>query len=466
MPRHRGIRMFGKVMIANRATVASRVIRTLRTLGIRSVAVYSEADRDLPYVGEADEAYSLGPAPARESYLNMQRLLGVAKASGADAVHPGYGFLSEDATFARACEHAGMRFIGPRADVIDALAHKQRARERMAVLGMPMAPASAVLHGDAQDALSAAVAVGFPLMLKPAGGGGGIGMQACADEAGLAAALAQSRRIAERAFGTAEVYAERLLVRPRHVEFQIVADRHGDAMHLFERDCSVQRRHQKVIEETAAPALDAAAVDALAVRAGECLRALGYDNIGTVETLHDRVLGFCFLEVNARLQVEHAVTEQVTGIDLVAAQIGLAGGKRLREVIPGPVARRGHAIQARVYAEDPIRFLPSPGVLARFRPPSLPNVRVECGYREGNLVTPHYDPMLAKVIAWAPDRGAAIARLVEALRAFEIGGVRSNLPFLIDVLQSESFLAGQVHTGLVSELQRKATSPFQGNAST
>jgi acetyl-CoA carboxylase biotin carboxylase subunit len=449
--------MFRKVLIANRATVASRVIRTLRRMGIRSVAVYSEADRDLPYVAEADEAHPLGPAPARESYLHTQKLLEIVKLSGADAVHPGYGFLSENADFARACDSAGLRFIGPRADTIDALAHKHRARERMARLGMPLAPASGVLSADIGEALSAASAIGFPLMLKPAGGGGGIGMQACTDIASLEAGLAQSRRIAERAFGNAEIYAERLLTRPRHIEFQILADRHGNAMHLFERDCSVQRRHQKVIEETAAPAIDADAVAAIATRASDCMRALGYDNIGTVETLYDASLGFCFLEVNARLQVEHAVTEQVTGIDLVAAQIRLAAGAHLHDVIPGPVTRRGHAIQARVYAEDPLKFLPSPGTLSRFRPPSLPDVRVESGYREGNTVTPYYDPMLAKVIAWAPDRDAAIARLTAALCAFEIDGVRSNLPFLLDVLSSDAFRGGQVHTGLASELRRTTT---------
>jgi acetyl-CoA carboxylase biotin carboxylase subunit len=448
--------MFDKVLVANRATVASRVIRSLRRLGIRSVAVYSEADRDLPHVAEADEAYLLGPAPARESYLHGERLLAVARACGADALHPGYGFLSENPAFARACEAAGIRFIGPRADTMDVLAHKYRARLRMAELGMPMAPGTGILPADEPLALAEAGAIGFPLMLKPAGGGGGIGMQACFDASELPSALAQARRIAERAFGDGEIYGERLLTRPRHVEFQILADRHGQAMHLFERDCSVQRRHQKVIEETAAPALDAAAVAAVATRASECLRALGYDNIGTVEMLYDAALGFCFLEVNARLQVEHAVTEQVTGVDLVAAQIRLAAGEHLCDVVATPPTRHGHAIQARVYAEDPLKFLPSPGELRRFRPPVMPGVRVECGFREGNTVTPYYDPMLAKVIAHAPTRAAAIELQIEALGRFEIEGVRHNIPFLQEVLRSDAFRAGRVHTGLASELRASA----------
>jgi acetyl-CoA carboxylase biotin carboxylase subunit len=445
--------MFSKVLVANRGAVASRVIRSLRRLGVRSVAVYSEADRDLPYVGEADEAYLLGPPQARESYLHSERLLALAHACGADALHPGYGFLSENPAFASACEAAGIRFVGPRAAVMEALAHKYRARQRMAAMGMPMAPGTGVLPIDENRALAEAAGVGFPLMLKPAAGGGGIGMQACASAAALPAAIAQSRRVAERAFGNGELYAERLLTQPRHIEFQIVGDTHGEAMHLFERDCSVQRRHQKVIEETAAPALDAGRVAAAAAQAAECLRTLGYDNIGTVEMLHDEALGFCFLEVNARLQVEHAVTEQVTGVDLVATQLRLAAGERLRDVVPAAPARNGHAIQARVYAEDPLKFLPSPGTLSRFRTPNLPGVRMECGFREGNAVTPYYDPMLAKVIAHAPTRTAAIGLLTEALRQFEIEGVRHNLPFLLEVLGSEAFRSGRVHTGLVSELR-------------
>ena len=450
--------MFAKVLVANRATVASRVIRTLDRLGVPSVAVYSEADRDLPYVAQAGQAQALGAAPAVHSYLDIERVVAVARACGADAVHPGYGFLSENVAFARACAAAGLAFIGPGAAAMSTVAHKRTAREAMAPLGMPMAPSSGLLPEDDEDAaVRAALQVGFPLMLKPASGGGGIGMQACYDEAGLRAALAQARRVAARAFGDGGLYAERLLQQPRHVEFQIVADRHGDAMHLFERDCSVQRRHQKVIEEAPAPGLDRAAVDAFAARAVHSLRTLGYDHIGTVETLHEAALGFRFLEVNARLQVEHAVTEQITGVDLVEIQLRLAAGERLAAVLPQPPVCSGHAIQARVYAEDPQRFLPSPGPLQRFRPPSLPGVRVEAGYREGNTVTPYYDPMLAKVVATAPTREQARALLVRALHEFEIEGVRHNLPFLHEVLESGAFRTGAVHTGLVPQL--RAASP-------
>ena len=440
--------MFAKVLVANRGAVAARVIRALRGLGVRSVAVFSEADAGAPYLAEADEAHAIGPAPARDSYLNQDRLLEVAALTGADAVHPGYGFLSENAGFARWVEAAGLRFIGPSPRWIEAMGEKTSARALMARHGMPMAAGSGLL--GAEDAAAEAARIGYPLLVKPAAGGGGIGMLAAADEAALLAAVERSRAMATRSFANAQVYLEKLVERPRHVEFQMLGDRHGNVRHLFERDCSVQRRHQKVIEESPAPGVDAGL---MAARAAAILAQLGYDNIGTVEMLLGADGAFSFLEMNTRLQVEHAVTEMVTGVDLVAAMIRLAAGARLDDVLPAEISVRGHAIEARVYAEDPVRFLPSPGPLLRFRPPAgTATLRVETGYREGMVVTPHYDPLLAKVIAHAPTRDSAIAALGEALAGFEVQGLKCNIAFIQRVLASAAFRAGQVHTGLAQEL--------------
>ena len=449
--------MFHKVLVANRAAAASRVIRALRQLGIASVAVYSEADRDLAYVAEADEAVGIGPAPAPQSYLNGARLLAVAREAGADAIHPGYGFLSENAGFATDVAAAGLCFIGPSAEMIEAMGHKQRARTLMRDHGLPMSASSGILPDSAEAALDEARRLGFPIMIKPAAGGGGIGMTAVERETDFMAAFERARGLAQRSFGNAELYLERLVVNPRHIEFQILADNHGAIRHLFERDCSVQRRHQKVIEEAAAPALDRDSLEAMAAQAVRALASLGYNNIGTVETLYDPRDGdFGFLEMNTRLQVEHAVTEEITGLDLVAAQIRLAAGERLNDVVPETVLRQGHAIEARIYAEDPKRFFPSPGPLTAFRPPAGEGIRIETGYREGNVVTPYYDPMIAKVIASAPTREAAISRLRLALEGFEIAGIKSNIPFLVAVLGSQSFQAGQVHTGLAADIMAPA----------
>ncbi|NUZ04696.1 acetyl-CoA carboxylase biotin carboxylase subunit [Piscinibacter koreensis] len=442
--------MFTKVVVANRGAVAARVLRTLRAMGIGSVAVFSDADANAPYLALADEAYRIGPAPARESYLDVAALLGVARASGADALHPGYGFLSENAAFASAVEAAGVRFIGPSPRWIEAMGHKTRARELAAAHGMPVGRGSTVLSGDTASMLAAAEAIGYPVLVKPASGGGGIGMLPARSAAELPAAIDRATSMAQRGFANAEVYLERLVERPRHVEFQVLGDRHGSVRHLFERDCSVQRRHQKVIEESPAPDVDRAGVDTLADRIAATLQDMGYDNIGTVEMLMAPDGTFSFLEMNTRLQVEHGVTEEVTGIDLVAAQIRAAAGERLADILPAHIEPAGHAIQARVYAEDPTRFLPSPGPLAVFQPPT--GVRVETGYAEGGTVTPHYDPMLAKVIAHAPTREAAIERLVAALGEFRIEGVKHNIPALLRLLDSPEFRAGDVHTGLLPEV--------------
>jgi acetyl-CoA carboxylase biotin carboxylase subunit len=443
----------GRILIANRGAVAARIIRAAHAQGLHAIAVYSEADRALPYLAAADEAHPLGPSPPRQSYLDQDRLLAVAHAARADAVHPGYGFLSENAGFARRVIAAGMAFIGPAPDLIEAMGEKTRARALMAAHGLPVARGSGVL-ADANAAAHAASAIGYPVLVKPAGGGGGIGMLAARDEAGLRGAVERAGTMAARSFGNASVYLEKLIERPRHIEFQMLGDRHGGMAHLFERDCSVQRRHQKVIEEAPAPGLDRGGLDALAAQAAEVLRGLGYDSIGTVEMLRGADGVFSFLEMNTRLQVEHAVTEMVTGIDLVAAQIRLADGARVGDIV-GDARPAGHAIEARIYAEDPHTFYPSPGTLRHFVLPAPGDgVRVETGYAQGCTVTPFYDPLLAKVIAHAPTRDAAILRLSEALAATEIEGVKSNIPFVQRMLADPEFRAGDVHTQMAANGQK------------
>jgi acetyl-CoA carboxylase biotin carboxylase subunit len=405
----------------------------------------------------AGETYAVGPAPARESYLNHEALIGVLRRSKSDGLHPGYGFLSENARFAQQVIDAGARFIGPSPRWIEAMGHKTRARELAARHGMPMSPGSGVLPAEKDAMLAAARAIGFPVLVKPAGGGGGIGMLPANDEVELAAAVERSRSMAERGFGNAEVYLERLVERPRHVEFQVLGDAHGAAAHLFERDCSTQRRNQKVIEEAPAPGLARSRAAEVAEQVAGIMRTMGYDNIGTVEMLMGADGTFSFLEMNTRLQVEHGVTEEVTGVDLVRAQIRSAAGERIADILPARIEVKGHAIQARVYAEDPRNFFPSPGKLKVFRPPQAAGVRVESGYAEGRDVTPHYDPMIAKVIVSAETREHAITRLAEALQAFAIEGVKTNIPAVLAVLRSEPFRAGRVHTGLISEVMGRKT---------
>ena len=444
--------MFSKVVVANRGAIAARVLRALNAMGIKSAAVYSEADYGAPYLEMASEAYAIGAAPARDSYLNQDVLLDVIKRSGADGVHPGYGFLSENPGFAQRVEDAGVRFIGPSPQWIDAMGHKTRARELAAQHGMPMSKGSDVLPAEPAAILAAARAIGYPVLVKPAGGGGGIGMLPAKDETELLAVVERSRSMASRGFGNAEVYLERLFERPRHVEFQVLGDRHGGAVHLFERDCSVQRRNQKVIEEAPAPALERSQVNAVADRIAAIVREIGYDNIGTVEMLMGADGEFSFLEMNTRLQVEHGVTEEVTGVDLVVAQIRSAAGEKLGAILPQTITVTGHAIQARVYAEDPKSFFPSPGKLTVFRPPQDPSIRIETGYAEGRDVTPYYDPMIAKVIVHAASREAAIERLAQALAAFDIKGPKTNIPAVLAILRSEQFRSGLVHTGLLPEV--------------
>ena len=444
--------LFNKVVVANRGAVAARVLRALDALGIPSLALYSDADRHAPYLELASETAHIGASPARDSYLNQDRLLEVARLHHADALHPGYGFLSENAGFAARVEAAGMRFVGPSPRWIEAMGHKTRARELAASHGWPLGRGSGVLSGDPAEVLRAAEEIGYPVLVKPAAGGGGIGMLPARSPEELLGVVERAASMAERGFASREVYLERLVDRPRHVEVQVIGGRHGNVAHLFERDCSVQRRHQKIIEEAHAPGLGREQLAPLLDRIGTTLSTLGYDSLGTVEMLLAPDGEFRFLEMNTRLQVEHGVTEEITGVDLVQAQLRCAAGDRLADVLPPQIRTEGHAIQARVYAEDPKRFLPSPGTLTTFVPPAAEHVRVETGYRAGMDVTPHYDPLLAKVIAWAPSRAQAIERLMLALGEFAIAGLRHNIPALLQILDSEEFRRGDVHTGLAMQV--------------
>lgn len=451
--------MFKKVVIANRGAVAARLVRTLASLSVASVALYSEADAGLPYVAKADESLLIGPAPAPQSYLNQEAILEAALKTGAEAIHPGYGFLSENSEFAEKVIKAGLAFIGPDPKWLRQMGDKTAAKALMAAENFPTSPSTGLLTGTLDEQVRQAAALGFPLLIKPAGGGGGIGMTPVESADKLASAIESASKLAARSFGQAALYAERLLTNPRHVEFQIVADRQGRAVHLFERDCSTQRRRQKIVEEAGAPNIPAADLAAMADRAAEALGRLGYDHLGTVETLYSPESGFSFLEVNPRLQVEHGVTEEVTGLDLVALQIRLAAGEALDQALPNrPAAVAGHAVEARIYAEDPVKFFPSPGPLKVFRPPQGKNVRVETGFAEGGVITPNYDPMIALVIVRADSRLEALDLMYEALGEFAVEGIKTNIPFVRGMMKYEPFREGRVHTGLAEEYLRSGQS--------
>jgi acetyl-CoA carboxylase biotin carboxylase subunit len=439
------------VLIANRGEIACRVIRTCRRLGLRTVAVYSAADAAARHVAEADEALLIGPPPVAESYGNPAAILAAARRAGADAIHPGFGFLSENADFARACQDAGVLFIGPGPDAIAAMGNKRAAKLLMAERGVPILPGYSGADQADPTLLREAERIGAPLMIKAAAGGGGVGMRLLRDLAELPAALASVRREAQAAFGSAEVILERALLRPRHVEVQIFGDRQGNLIHLGERECSIQRRHQKIVEEAPSPALTPAlraAMGAAAVAAG---RAIGYTNAGTVEFLLDEAGEFYFLEMNTRLQVEHPVTEEVTGLDLVEWQLLVAEGAAL-PLAQDDVALRGHAIEVRLYAEDPERdFAPATGPVLLWREPADEGVRVESGVRGGDEISVYYDPMLAKIIARGPDRAAAIRRLARALEQTTLFGCATNLSFLRRLVLHPAFVAGDLSTAFLAE---------------
>src|SRR6266480_8085144 len=445
--------MLDSVLVANRGEIARRVIRTARTMGIRAVAVYSDADADLPYVREADEAVRIGPSQPARSYLDAGALIEAARKTGAAAVHPGYGFLAENADFARRVIEAGLTWVGPGPGAIEQMGDKIRARNLMEQAGVPVSPGTREPVTDVDAAVAAAGNIGYPVMVKAAGGGGGIGMGAAADEAGLRAAFETARSRAERFFGSPEILLERYVERARHVEVQILGLADGRVLALGERDCSVQRRHQKVAEETPSPGVGPQLRQRLlaaGVRAGE---TVGYRGAGTVEFLLDvRTQEFVFLEMNTRLQVEHPVTELVTGIDLVEQQFLVAAGER-PGFEPLGVRHDGHALEFRVYAEDPVRFLPSPGAITQWEQPAGPGIRVDAGYEAGNTVTPFYDPLLAKLCVHGQTRDEARGRARDAVAAFRVAGPKTNLPFHADLLASEAFVSGDYDTSVVAGLR-------------
>jgi acetyl-CoA carboxylase biotin carboxylase subunit len=443
-----------RVLVANRGEIAVRVMRTLRELGIESVAVFSEADRCAAHVMMADRAIAIGPAPAAESYLVGAKILDACRASGADALHPGYGFLSENAGFAEACGQAGITFIGPPASAMRLMGSKTAARATVDKAGTPVVPGRSGPDGggfpDPQVALDAAVEVGFPILIKASAGGGGKGMRLVEDPSGFATSFDAAVREAQAAFGDGAVYIERAVPRPRHVEIQVFADSHGNTVHLGERDCSIQRRHQKVIEESPSPAVTPALRAEMGAAAVRAARACDYVGAGTVEFLLGPDGSFYFLEMNTRLQVEHPVTEMIYGVDLVAWQIAVARGERLPlDQAELDARRRGAAIECRIYAEDPERFLPSAGTIHHLRVPGGPYVRDDSGVYEGWTVPVHYDPLLSKLITWGDDRAQALARMRRALDEYSVRGIRSNLPFHRRVMRQPSFLAGDYDTGFI-----------------
>jgi len=445
--------MFEKVLVANRGEIAIRVMRTLKEMGIVSVGVYSEIDRDAPHVREADEAHLLGPAPPAESYLAVDKITAVAQKAGAEAIHPGYGFLAENADFAGACEKAGLTFIGPPAKAIEAMGSKTRARELMSEAGVPIVPGTTEVVKDARQAAKEAEAIGYPVACKAAGGGGGKGFRVAASADELADAFEGASREGEKFFSDPTVYIERYLEDPRHVEVQVLADSHGNVIHLGERDCSIQRRHQKLIEESPGPKVDEEMRERIGKIAIDAAAAVGYRSAGTVEGLQvgDEYDEYFFLEMNTRVQVEHCVTEMVTGIDIVREQILVAAGEQL-SVTQDDVELRGHAIECRINAEAAHKnFAPAPGTISTYREPAGPGVRVDSGVEPGSEVTPMYDPMIAKLIVWDGDRERATRRMLRALGEYEIEGTATLIPFHKAILATEQWERGETCRDLISD---------------
>jgi 3-methylcrotonyl-CoA carboxylase alpha subunit len=454
-----------KILIANRGEIARRIIKTAHAMGLETVAVYSDADAGAPHVALATQAVHIGPAPALESYLRPENILEAARKSGADAIHPGYGFLSENAGFAEACQQAGLVFIGPPASAIRAMGLKDQAKKIMKMAGVPVVPG---YQGDDQslERLSrAAIATGYPILIKAIAGGGGKGMRRVDDPASFAENLLSCQREAERAFGNSMVLLERFVAKPRHVEVQVFADSHGQVVHLFERDCSLQRRHQKVIEEAPAPHLPDSVRQAMAAAAVQAAKAIGYQGAGTVEFILDTAANppqFFFMEMNTRLQVEHPVTEAITGLDLVEWQIRVASGEKLPKT-QDEISMRGHALEVRLYAEDPESgFLPSIGTLEQLRlPETRPNIRVDSGVEQGSVVSIHYDPMLAKIIAYGPERMSAIEKLLAALDETIVEGVKTNRAFLARLLGHPAFRGAELTTAFIETHSADLQPPSQ-----
>lgn len=439
-----------KVLIANRGEIACRIIRTCQERGLRTVAVYSEADQEMPFVKMADEAVCIGLPPVTKSYLNMEQILQAAKKTGADAVHPGYGFLSENSAFAEKVLQSGLKWIGPRPSVIAQMGDKVAARQTMEKAGVPVVPGSGRMDRP-EDGLKTAAALGYPVMVKASAGGGGIGMQVCHSEQELKSQFHALQQRAQAYFGDSGLFMEKAVTDARHVEVQIAADEEGNVIHLFERECSIQRRNQKVIEESLSPSIHEITRKKLCEAAIRAAMAVQYTGVGTVEFLVDKSEQFYFLEMNTRLQVEHPVTEEIAGVDLVDWQIAVAEGKPL-PLTQEEVTCHGHAMEFRIYAEDPERFLPSPGKVTQFHFPDGDGIRVDAGIEEGNTVSPFYDPMIAKLIVSGCDRTEVLERAEKALKACHVSGIRTNLPLLAKILDTEAFQSGLYHTKLISEI--------------
>jgi 3-methylcrotonyl-CoA carboxylase alpha subunit len=451
MDRSKLYRRFHTLLIANRGEIAVRVIRTAKAMGLRTVAVYSEADRGALHVAMADEAVLLGPSRARDSYLNIERVIEAARRSGAEAIHPGYGFLSENADFAKACLDAGLIFVGPTAEMMQAMGSKSGSKLLMEKAGVPLVPG---YHGEAQDDATlakAAAKIGFPVLVKASAGGGGRGMRIVRRVEDLLAAYQAASSEAQQAFGNPDMYAEKFIEHPRHIEYQVLGDQHGQIIHLGERECSIQRRHQKLVEESPSPAIDAKQRKDLGAKVVKALSKIGYTNAGTVEFLMDEDGSIYFIEMNTRIQVEHPVTELVTGVDLIKAQIRIATGERLQDAT-GEIHFSGHAIECRINAEDPETFVPSAGRITTFQAPGGTGVRVDSAAHADAVIPPYYDSMIAKLIVKGRDRGEAIGRMKRALEMFVIEGIRTSIPLHRRILADPDFAAGRFDTHFIDRL--------------
>ena len=448
--------MIRKILIANRGEIASRIIRTCKKLGILTVAVHSEADSDSPFVGLADEAYLLSGPRVQESYLNVNKILEIAKETGAEAIHPGYGFLSENADFARSCEEAGLIFIGPKPEIIQQMGNKVEARKTMEQAGLPLVPGFSRPLIDSAEAAAVAEKIGYPVMLKAAAGGGGIGMQAVANEDELTKAFEGNQKRAQLFFGNGDMFIEKLIEKPRHIEIQVLADSFGNAVYLWERECSVQRRHQKVVEEAPSSFLDEETRNRMGMAAVKAVKSIGYSNAGTLEFLVDADKNFYFLEMNTRLQVEHPVTEEITGLDLVEQQIKIASGNKL-DFTQSEIKQDGHSIEVRIYAEDPKTFYPAPGRITTMELPEGEGIRHELAVHGTSVVSHFYDPMIAKLVVSGDSRDKAIERLSEALASYKIEGIKTNLPLLMEIISHEAFSQGDTTTDFIAKYIQKLT---------
>jgi acetyl-CoA carboxylase, biotin carboxylase subunit len=443
--------MFQKILVANRGEIALRVICACKELGIATVAVYSEADRNALHVRFADEAVCIGPPRSSESYLNIPHVISAAEITNVEAIHPGYGFLSENANFAKVCEASEITFIGPKAEVIEMMGEKDRARREMKTLGLPTIPGSeGVVEGEDQLAQEAK-RIGFPLILKAAAGGGGRGMRVVRNSNELLSAYQTARSEAQTAFGNPDVYMEKFLERPRHIEFQVIGDQHGKVIHLGERECTIQRRHQKLLEESPSPAIDPKLRKEMGARVVKAMEGIGYTNAGTIEFLMDEDGSIYFIEMNTRVQVEHPVTEFVTGVDIVKAQIRIAAGERLDDAV-GAVSFTGHSIECRINAEDPQSFIPSAGRITTYQPPGGTGVRVDSAAYSDAVIPPYYDSLVAKLIVKGRDRGEAISRMRRALEMFVIEGIKTTIPLHHRILSDADFIAGNLNTHFIEKL--------------